>query len=277
MRSPSRLIITAFFLVFIAGTAAAQTTDDYHPFLSDKFNLEIGAFWPQINFTARADGSHPEESVDYDEAFNIGDSQVAGAINFRWRFGKKWSFWGQYWGTNQSGKAVLEEDIEWENIVFKEGTFAGAGVELDIVRAFFGREFNLGPEHEFGLGAGLHYLNLGTYIEGEIITSGFSNDFYRASNSAAFPLPNIGAWYMYSWSPRWMVQARVDWLSASIGDYSGSMWDIQGGINYQAFKNIGFGLYVKGFELDVDIDRDNWHGNVDFDQWGPLFTVSATW
>lgn len=264
-------------MAFMSGTVVAQAADDYHPFLSDKFNLEVGAFWPQINFTARADGSHPEEEIDFDEVFGVDDDQLSGSINFRWRFGKKWSFWGQYWGTNNSGEAVLKEDIEWEDIVFKAGTFAGAGVELDVVRAFFGREFNLGPEHEFGLGAGLHYLDLGTYIEGEIITQNTSTEFYRATASTAFPLPNIGAWYMYSWSPRWMLQTRVDWLSASIGDYSGSMWDFQAGVNFQAFKNIGFGLYYKGFVLDVDIDKNSWHGRAELNQWGPLLTVTATW
>jgi hypothetical protein len=54
--------------------------------------------------------------------------------------------WGQYWATDNSGEAVLTEDVEWEDVVFKEGTFAAGGVELDVVRAFFGREFNLGPE-----------------------------------------------------------------------------------------------------------------------------------
>ena len=277
MKTLSRLVVTALFLVMMSGTVGAQTADDYHPFLSDRFNLEVGAFWPQIDFAARADGSHPEDEIDFDEAFNMDDSLTTGSINFRWRFGKKWSLWGQYWGTDQSGEAVLEEDIDWEDVTFKEGTFAGAGVELDIVRVFFGREFNLGPEHEFGVGAGIHYLDLKTYIEGEIILDKFSEEFYHTSTSAAFPLPNIGAWYMYSWSPQWMLQTRVDWLSASIGSYSGSMWDFQAGVNFQAFKNIGFGLYYKGFVLDVYIDKDNWHGRAELDQWGPLLTVTATW
>ena len=82
---------------------------------------------------------------------------------------------------------------------------------------------------------------------------------------------------MYSWSPKWMFQTRVDWLSASIGDYSGSMWDAQAGFNFQAFKNFGIGLYYKGFLLDVDIDKSNWHGNADLTQHGPLLTLTATW
>jgi len=271
-----------FFLIAVLSTmflnsAVAQTSDDYHPFLSDKFNLEVGAFFPQIDFTARVDGSHPDDEFDFDEALNLDDNQSAASINFRWRFGKRWSFWGQAWTTNNSGKAVLEEDIEWEDIVFGQGTFVKGGLEMDVVRAFFGREFILKPQHEFGAGIGFHFMNLDTFLEGEVIINDGTTEFQRVTASASFPLPNIGAWYMYSWSPKWMFQTRVDWLSASIGDYSGSMWDAQAGINYQLFKNIGFGLYYKGFLLDVDVDNGNWHGRADLDQHGPLLTVSATW
>lgn len=277
MKILKQLFLIAVLTTFFLNSATAQTEDDYHPFLSDKFNLEFGVFWPQIDFTARADGSHPEEEVDFDEALNMSSSQAAVSVNFRWRFGKKWSFWAQGWTTDNSGKAELEDDVAWEDVIFKEGSFVKSGVELDVIRAFFGRQFDLGPQHELGVGLGLHWMNLDTFIEGEIFINDTTTEFHRAAATAEFPLPNFGAWYMYSWSPKWMVQARADWLSATIGDYSGSLWDAQAGINYQAFRNIGFGLYYKAFLLDVDVDKGDWHGNADLNQNGPLLTVTATW
>ncbi len=277
MKKLTSLLTVTFLTVLLSSTTSAQTADDYHPFLSDTFHLEVGVFIPQIDFTAQVDGSSVHEEVDLDEALNLSDSQSTGSINFRWRFGKKWSLWGQGWSTNNDGKAVLEEDVPWEDVVFKEGTFAKGGVEIDVVRVFFGRQFDLAPQHEFGIGAGLHWMSLDTFFEGEIIIDDSTTEFQRVSADASFPLPNIGAWYLYSWSPKWMFQTRLDWLSASIGDYSGSLWDGQAGINYQAFKNIGFGLYYNIFMLDVDIDKGDWHGRADLNQDGPLITVTATW
>lgn len=277
MKKLTGLIYISILCSLFSNSVLAQTADDYHPYLSNRFNLEIGAFWPQVDFAARLDGSDPNDEVDFDEIFNFSGSQTTASIDFRWRFAKKWSLWGQYWATDDSGQAVLEEDIEWENIIFREGTNVGAGVSLDIVRAFVGREFNLAPQHELGLGVGLHYMSLGTFMEGEVLINDGTTEFRRATANAEFPLPDIGAWYMYSWSPKWMLQVRGDWLSASIGDYSGSMWDAQVGVNFQAFKNIGFGLYYKGFFLDVDIDKSDWHGNAELNQFGPLLTVSAMW
>ncbi len=267
----------AIFLTSLASPVAAQTADDYHPFLSDTFNLGIGAFWPKIDLDLQVDGSNPDEEVDFDEALNLSDYQTSPAVNFRWRFGEKWSLFGQYWGTSTSGEEVLTQDVEWEDVIFREGTFVGGGADLDVVRAFLGRKFDLAPQHELGIGLGLHYMNLDSYLEGDVIIDDESTEFYRGTASAKFPLPNIGAWYMYSWSPKWLFDAHIDWLSASIGDYSGSLWDAQVGFNYQPFKNIGFGLHYKGYVLDVDVDKGDWHGKVKLQQTGPMFTVTATW
>lgn len=277
MKPVNRLFLIAVFAVLFSSPLAAQSAEDYHPYLSNKFNLEAGLFWPAIKYTIRVDGTVPEEEIDFDKALKLGDYQATGSLDFRWRFGEKWSLFGQYWDTSISGGAELGEDIEWEDLVFKEGTSARAGIDAKVARVFFGRTFSTSPQHEFGLGIGLHWMELGTFLEGEIIINDDTTGFQRAEVSAEFPMPNIGGWYMYSWSPKWIFQSRVDWLSASIGDYSGSLWDAQAGVNFQAFKNIGFGLYYKAYLINFDVDRTSWNGKVKMRQHGPLLAVTATW
>jgi hypothetical protein len=277
MKALSCLTAVALAAGMFSSSLAAQSSDEYHPFLSDKFNIGIGIFYPQKSFKIRVDGSDPEEEIDFDEALRIDEEDTTGSLSFRWRFGEKWSFWGQYWNTDDKGGAILEEDIEWEDVVFKAGTFAAGGVDLTIARAFFGRTFSTGPQHEFGLGAGFHWLSLDTFIEGQVITNFGETEFAREAVSADFPLPNIGGWYMYSWNKKWLFQARLDWLSASVGDYSGGLWNTQAGIHWQAFKHIGFGLFYNGFILDVDVDKDDWNGKAESKQHGPWLAITATW
>lgn len=277
MKVSIRLTLIPLLMFLLSSPALAQTAEDYHPLLSDKFSLGLGAFWPKIDFDLAVNGSAPEDDIDLDEALNLSDSQTSPAVHFRWRFGEKWSLFGQYWGISNDGKEVLEEDVSWGDVIFREGTHVGGGVGLDVARVFFGRTFDLEPQHEFGIGLGVHWMQLDTYMEGEIFINDDTTEFHRATASAEFPLPNIGAWYMYSWSPKWVLHANLDWLSASIGDYSGGLWDIQAGINYQAFKNIGFGLQYKVFLLDVDVDKSDWRGEANLDQSGPMLSVTAVW
>lgn len=37
----------------------------------------------------------------------------------------------------------------------------------------------------------------------------------RASASVCAPLPNFGVWYMHSWSPKWTITTRLDWLDVT--------------------------------------------------------------
>jgi hypothetical protein len=277
MNTTTWKITVIILLASLICITTVQAEEEYHPFLTDNFNIDVGAFWPNINLDLKVNGSSPGEEIDFDEALNIEDYQAAGSINFRWRFGEKWSFWVQAWKTNSSGVATLKKDIEWADVIFKSGTFVKGGLNLSGARLFFGREFSIGPQHEFGMGAGLHWMGLDTFIKGEVLINDGSIEFQRKSVSADIPLPNIGIWYMYSWSPKWIFQSRLDWLSASIGEYSGGLWDVQAGVNYQAFRNIGFGLYYKAFLLNVDIKKNNWKGSADLNQSGPLLTMTATW
>lgn len=266
-------------LMFIAMPSAisAQEAGGYHPFLSDKFNIGIGVFSPQKSFEIRVDGSIPGEEVDFGESLSVDESEVTPSAELRWRFGDKWSLWGQYWKVESGGGAILTKDVKWNDLVFKEGTFASAGVDVSVMRVFFGRTFHTGPKHEFGLGAGLHWMEIGAFLEGEVILEEGGTGFQKGDVDAAFPLPNIGAWYMYSWSPKWIAQVRADWLSVSIGDYSGGLWSGSAGIHFQAFERIGFGLSYSNFNLDVDVDKENWRGSAETQQHGPRLTMTALW
>jgi len=187
------LPVIALTTALFSNPVAAQTEENYHPFLTDKFNIGIGLFWPKKSVDVRVDGTVPEEEFDFDEALGFDDYETTPSLMLHWRFGEKWSVFGQYWSTDSSNGAELTEVIEWEDVVFKEGTFARGGVESKLARVFFGRTFSTGPQYEFGAGAGLHWMKVDIFIEGEIIIDDNSTGFHRESVDTSIPLPNIGA------------------------------------------------------------------------------------
>jgi hypothetical protein len=148
---------------------------------------------------------------------------------------------------------------------------------LTVARVFFGRKFSSGPQHEFGAGAGFHWLEIDAYLEGQILTSEGDLERRRESVEYDFPLPNIGAWYTYSWSPKWALLARLDWLSASVGDYSGSLWNAKVGLNWAFVEHFGVTAAWNFFKLEGDVDKSDWRGKVESEQHGPFIALSATW
>ena len=69
----------------------------------------------------------PEELIDFVEEFGISESDSTFAAEFAWRYRERWSFRMQYFDSEGESTAVLDEDIEWEDLVFLEGTRATAG------------------------------------------------------------------------------------------------------------------------------------------------------
>ncbi len=273
--------ICAFVLTSISSELLAQQDYEYHPALSDNFVVSLGAFKSDNSFSISADGAidDDEDRIDFDDSVGVDDSSTLLNAQLRWKFGtqRKWSLWGQYFKNDATGEAVLEEDVEWQDILFREGSFVGAGVKMEIIRVFVGRSLVKNQQHDFGIGVGLHILDLGAFIEGEVIFDDDTTDFQRGDVSKSQPLPNLGAWWDYSPARNWLLHTRVDWISANVGDYDGTLWNTVVGVNYQAFRHVGFDLSYQYFNLNLKVDSADWLGEVDMRYSGPMLSVTANW
>lgn len=255
----------------------AQDVDGVHPILTDTYAIDFGVFFPDKNFKLGASGKSDNLEIDFNEVFKIDESETTGAMTFSWGFGEKWSLQGQYWTVSDNGSAVLDDDYAWRDVVFLEGTYAAAGAAIDVARVFVGREFHTGPRDEFGAGLGFHWLEIDAYIEGQILTDVDSTELYRSSVSAGAPLPNIGAWYYHSWSPKWAFISRLDWFSASFDQYSGSLWNASVGVDWAPFRHFGLRATWNYFKLDVDVEETSWNGSAEISQNGPFIALTAHW
>lgn len=277
MNFRSGLLLLLLGSVLLPQVAAAQNSPQRHPWLEDDFQVSVGAFLPRKEVKIRVDGQTPGAEIDFDEGVDTTADETTGNLNIRWNFGEKWSAAGQYFTTSDSGQATLSKDITWDDVIYRAGTRVGAGVDVTVARLFFGRTFSVGHNYEFGLGAGLHWLEIGAFLEGEIYIGDETTGFRRQSASAHAPLPNIGGWYWYALSPRWLVFSRLDWFGASIGDYSGNLWNANAGINFQPWEHVGFGLSYQYFQVDVDVNKSDWNGALKLSYDGPFVSLSVNW
>jgi len=273
------ICISAFFLVSVtAGVASAQesgSSGKYHPFLSDNFNIGLGVYRPSLK---REIGADPNIGGSSGESIEASDSQSIGLLNFRWRFTKNWSFQGTYWNTDSEAEHFLANTFEFDGEVFEAGLFVSSGVDLSITRLFWGRSFFRRPSTDWGVGLGLHVLDIEVNLAGEVqILPPGSTEFRSENSSASAPLPNLGIWYMYSWSPKWVVTTRLDWLDVSYEEFSGNMYDLSVGVNYQMSDHFGIGLAVNAFKLDVGVDSTDWTGDLVLEQIGPRLNLTWSW
>lgn len=277
------ICLTSIVLLSASGTLIAQDYD-YHPALSDNFSAILGAMRSSNSFKVESTGSNPDSEtpghrIDFTDSLGVSHNSTFFNGQIRWKFGKarKWSLFGQYFSNDAKGETVLTEDVEWDGLLFREGSFVGSGVKLAVARVFVGRSWIKNEQHDFGIGVGIHNLDMDIYIEGEIKIDDETTEFQRGEVGDSQPLPNIGGWYNFSPAKKWLVHARVDWISANIGDYDGGLWNVNAGVNYQAWRHVGIDLSWQYFNLHLDVDKDDWHGGADMTYSGPVLAVTFNW
>lgn len=234
--------VFSVLLILTSGQSLAQEDFDYHPAFSDNFTISLGAFKSSDFFRIGSAGAptEPGDDMDFGKTLGVDESATILNGNLRWKFGKKrkWSLSGQYFKSSNKGDAVLEEDIKWQGLTFREGTRVEAGVLAAVTRVFVGRSLVKNQQHDFGIGAGLHVLDLKAHIGGEVIIDDETTGFQDAEASVSQPLPNVGLWYLHSPARKWLIHGRADWISANIGDYDGTLWNVSAGLSYQAWRHI---------------------------------------
>jgi len=278
----SRNLHVFLFGLLLTGISApghSQETNAVHPYLSDTFFVDVGVFFPDRRLGLSVNGSNGEihELIEFEEEARFKKRDDIFALEFGWRFGERWRLVGQYFESSDDTSWILEEDVEWEDVVFEAGSNVAGGVHFLLIRAFMGRDFNVGEKHEFGLGAGLHWLDIGAYLEGTVIIGDGGTAFARESVGVSAPLPNIGVWYNYSIAERWAFRTRFDLFSADIGKYDGTLINFSAGVDYQVSRHFGFGLNYNHFELDVKVDNSDWNGRVKTSYEGLYVDLSFYW
>ena len=270
-----------FILLFSTVTLLfGQDDDGKNPILTERFVIEAGWFFPSENVDVGVSGSTDLEdfdNIDFDETLGLSGGQNTFNLHFKWRFSKSklWYLTGEYFRLSTEETVILNEEIEWEDVVYPVGGEATLGYSLALYRIFFGRVISRGQKHELGAGLGIHALNTKAFAEGNAFIDDQSAGFERSEESIFIPLPNIGAAYTWAPSARWAFMARVDWFGIKIDNISGGLWNVSPVVTYLFSKVIGISASYQIVNFNADIDQDNWNGGFDLTFGGPSVRLVA--
>lgn len=259
--SAPRLILFAGLLA-INGAAQAEPEIDLHPMMTSRFELHVGGFFPDRRMQLGVNGSTGKVNslIDVNEALQVKATDTTYSIDFSWRIGERWRLLAQHFVSGGGATHTLERDIPWKDVTFPSGSDVSAGSDFSLISVSIGREFETRDRHELGLGAGLHFIDIGAHITGSTVDDNGVSAVRSEAVSVSGPLPNIGAWYRYSLTPRWGFRSRLDWLQADVGKYDGKVISLSLGLNYRLSKNVGIGFEYTEFELDAGVKDSGWRG-----------------
>lgn len=273
-------IISLAIVVMTCQFLWSQDAKPKNPILTDKFIINMGLFnsLSELKINANSTGADGGvlENIDFDEQFNLDESQNTFSLTFTWRFSQHWNLSAEYFGINRESDVVLKEDIEWRDVTFKKGTGVTGGFGFALYRVFVGRVIATGHQYELGGGLGVHTVRISPFIEGNAYINDKDFEYQRNRVSSTLPLPNIGLWFIYAPTPKLSLSAKIDWFGIKIDNISGNLWDVTPTLNYLAFRNIGFSLGYKYLKFGVDVDKPRWEKGLDLQFRGPSISVFGT-
>jgi opacity protein-like surface antigen len=272
--SLKHIIFGAFFL--LPFTAGAQ---ERHPAMEKPWSINLGSYFSERNLKASANITIGEldRQFDFEKAARLDDSSDLLMGELGWQFSDNWGVALQIFRSQRHRSWTLDESIEWQGNIYDVGARVDADAHMEITRVFFARRFHDNGPHSLRIGAGIHWLDLGVTISGQATLDDQSKEFRRSVASASLPVPNIGTWYRYSPNDRWMINARIDWLSASIDKYSGDIWNVSAGVNFSVWDHFGVGASYQYFNLAGTLKEENWRGAIETTFTGPYLYVSGFW
>ena len=278
-----RLLLTGSLIVNSLPAIAVDVTSaqDMHPLMNDKYWVTVGVLFAARDLVVSVDGSLgstiEDLDLDFESSVGLDDTPDLFTTEVGWQFSDDWGVSLQFFRSERSVNEVLQKTIEWEDLTFEAGADIAAASKVSVSRLFFSRRFWDGGRHSLRLGAGIHFLETTVRIGGQATIDDMTTEFRTRAVSASFPVPNIGVWYRYSPSSRWLLSARVDWFEASLNDFSGRVWNGHAGIDFRLSEHFGIGLNYQVFQIDGRVRETDWRGSLRTRLTGPNLHITANW
>lgn len=251
-------------LALMASPAVAQRFDD-------RVAIQVGAYFANVDsaFQIGLPNGGPGTSVDLEDDLGLDRNAVRPAVEIGWRINDDWVLTGEFYALGRESTRRLEREITIGDTTYPVNGRVTGGFDSDVYRLTITNLVFQRPTFEFGVAGGVHMTDFVLFVEGEGSVGGNPGAFRQERRRLFAPLPTIGG--IFRWQPtgRITVSANVDWLSLTIGDYSGRLINAEAGAAYRVWRRVDVGVLLRRVDYRVDVSRDNWEGGARYRMAGP--------
>ena len=234
------------------------------------FNLDLGVALTALDSKVEFGSANLGVGVvvDVEDALGLDSSDTVFFANGYYRFGKtrrhRWDF--SYARYRRDATRVLSTDVPIFDGTLLAGETVYTEMNFDILRAGYSYSLLQDDRMDLGIGAGLYVMP----IEFSFSTSGLLGS---QSEDLTAPLPVLGLRADFALTKKLFLKMRWDIFYLKIGDFKGSIMSGVLAVEYNFWKNVGFGLGYNDFRVKVeasgsDYPNINFTGNVNFEYRG---------
>lgn len=236
----------------------AQTRN---PALDETVTLRMGPFLANLDATVKAYG----QDLKVDQGIETSD--VDFSIYGLWRITPRIRLEAGYSGIDKEANDTLGADIELGSLTIPAGLSLDGKFETNVVRLALGYAFYRGNSSEFGVDLGVNYT---TIKESFRVSSPGLPNLEVTSLDVSEPLPTIGLFLNYAFTPELYMTTRAGVFSFDIGDIDGTIFDFFGGLEYRPWEHVGLGLAYTYNSADLTVKDGANNADIEYDYSGPL-------
>jgi hypothetical protein len=186
------------------------------------------------------------------------------------RIGKGWRVEAEYLRLHRTGNHTLDRTAIVGDTTFDVNANVAGLLESDTIRIVGGYAPIRGDNYELGGSLGFHVTKFKAQVLGIGSVNGTTSALVAKAADQTAPLPTLGLYGNYTISPLFTLNARVDYLSLKIGDYSGKLIDTRGTVSVRPLRYLSLGGGYQYVEYDVSARKKAFTGKVTYKFRGPV-------
>jgi hypothetical protein len=181
-------------------------------------------------------------NVDFTQTLGGDISTDAFRIDTLYRFNERHAIGFSWYRVGLSGDKNLNQQIQIRDELVAAGASTQSSLSFNTYRLIYNYSFYRNDKVELGVSPGLYMMRTKFHFTGQGTVNNTPGSVAIVDEQLTLPLPSIGLIANYNITPRLQFQSRYDVFYLSIGQYSGSMFEFYGGLEYRIVQHLAMGL-----------------------------------
>ena len=275
MRTLNRLL---FALVLIWGCLvpnAGEAGEWINPG-EERFHFVGGLFLSTLGTSVRVDNANIGIGAEIDLENDLGfdSTQTTFYGSGYWRFFPRHRVGMSYFRFKDNTSATAQRNLQIGDEIYPVGASLFSEFKFEIFPIHYSYSFIKREKMEFAGTVGLHWYRI-HFMVGGSASLGNQDIDAEVTAKANAPMPLLGLAFKYNFTPRWTAGIHVEAFGLDIGDFSGNLVNLSARTEYWFFNHFGAGLALNYFRLDVEVESDDWRGELEYKYWGPQIYITA--
>jgi hypothetical protein len=255
-------MICFFVMLFITGIlsqSALAEINDSKDLPWERFSFRLGGYITDLNSELRIGSGTLGAGVSFDveDTLGIESSMSVFRADTMYRFGRSGRHQVDftYYDFRRDATKKLDTDIEWGDHTYPIGTTVNSFLNIRVFKGSYSYAFFQDDRFRISGSFGLYVMPIDTGI----IADGIGAE----EEDIIAPLPVFGIKGDFALTPKLFLKHGFEVFYLEYENFKGSIVGANIDLEYHVWKNVGFGIGVETFRLEIEAEGED-YPEIDF-------------